>query len=78
MKSTKDYWKHTDNGRIYAIECSPFGRILSACGPLDSDNLPALDECEFGQDIMIWIETTMNEGKLRRFIPEPAKDSVKV
>jgi len=73
MKSTKDFWKHTENGRIYAIESSPFGKILSACGPFDPYNLPDLEVCEFGSDILIWVEMTMTEGKLRRFNPEPVK-----
>lgn len=71
MNATKDFWKHTDNGRVYAIECTTFGCIVGACGPLDPDNLPKLEDCEFSRDILIWIETTMAEGKLRRFNPEP-------
>ena len=55
------------NGRIYAIKCTPFGQIAGACGPLDPENLPDLDEVEYGSDILIWIESTMTEGKLRRF-----------
>ena len=70
MNATKDYWKHVENGRIYAIKCSCFGKILGACGPLDADHLPELDDLEFGSDILIWIESTMTEGKLRRFNPE--------
>ena len=74
MSATKGFWKHTGNGRIYAIECTTFGRIVAACGPLDADNLPDLDELELGRDILIWIETTMAEGLLRRFNPEPPQD----
>ncbi|OQY04766.1 MAG: hypothetical protein B6I25_06490 [Planctomycetales bacterium 4572_13] len=71
MNATKGFWKHTDNGHIYAIECTPFGQIKGACGPLDKDNLPDLETCEYGKDILIWIESTMTEGKLRRFNAEP-------
>ena len=71
MSSTKSFWKHTDIGRIYAIECTPFGQIVGACGPLNPDNLPDLDEVEYGKDILIWVETTMNEGKLHRFNARP-------
>ncbi len=71
MSATKGFWKHIENGRIYAIKCTPFGQIVAACGPLDPYNLPDLEEAEYGKDILIWIEATMNEGKLRRFNPEP-------
>jgi len=71
MSGTKGFWKHTENGRIYAIECTNFGQIKAARGPLDPDNLPDLDELELGRDILIWIESTMAEGKLRRFNPQP-------
>jgi len=70
MSETKGFWKHAENGQVYAIECTPFGQIVAACGPLDPDNLPDLDEVEWGKDILIWIETTMAEGLLRRFNPE--------
>ena len=73
MNATKDYWKHVDNGRIYAIKCSCFGKILGACGPLDPDHLPDLDELDYGSDILIWVETTMTEGKLRRINPDHPK-----
>ena len=73
MSATKDFWKHVENGRIYAIKCSCFGAILGACGPLEPDNLPDLDDVEYGKDILIWVEATMAEGKLRRFNPEPLK-----
>lgn len=71
MSSTKGFWKHIENGRIYAIECTPFGRIIGACGPLDPYNLPDLEELDYGKDILIWVETTMTEGKLHRFNPQP-------
>ena len=71
MSSTKGFWKHADNGKIYAIECTPFGTIIGACGPLDPDNLPNLEEVDYGKDTLIWVETTMAEGKLHRFNYQP-------
>ena len=71
MSPTKSFWKHVENGRIYAIKCTPFGKIIGAFGPLDPDNLPDLNSIEYGQDILIWIESTMNEGMLHRFNAEP-------
>ena len=74
MNGTKDYWKHTENGRVYAIKCTCFGQILGACGPLDEDNLPDLDEIDYSSDILIWVESPMTEGKLRRVTLESLKD----
>ncbi|MHC5139824.1 MAG: hypothetical protein ACYSOF_08080 [Planctomycetota bacterium] len=74
MSATKGFWKHAENGRIYAIECTPFGQIVGACGPLDPYNLPDLETIEYGGDILIWVESTMAEGKLRRFNSEPPKN----
>ena len=71
MSSTKGFWKHADNGKIYAIECTPFGTIIGACGPLDRDNLPDLEEVDYGKETLIWVETTMAEGKLHRFNSQP-------
>ncbi|MEN8127279.1 MAG: hypothetical protein ABFR90_05670 [Planctomycetota bacterium] len=71
MSDTKGFWKHVENGKIYAIECTPFGQIIAASGPLDPYHLPDLETFDIGKDIVIWIETTMTEGKLRRFNAEP-------
>ena len=71
MSSTKGFWKHADNGKIYAIECTPFGTIIGAFGPLDRDNLPNLEEVDYGKETLIWVETTMAEGKLHRFNSQP-------
>ncbi|MHC4761102.1 MAG: hypothetical protein ACYSPI_05185 [Planctomycetota bacterium] len=71
MSSTKGFWKHVDNGKIYAIECTPFGTIIAAAGPLDPYNLPDLEEIDYDKDILIWVETTMAEGKLHRFNAQP-------
>jgi hypothetical protein len=70
MSATKGFWKHVENGRIYAIQSTPFGQIVGACGPLDPCNLPNLEEIEYGKDILIWIESTMAEGKFHRFNTE--------
>lgn len=73
MKGQKEYWKHLDTGRVYIIESTLFGEIIGSCGPFEADELPALDACECGPDQLIWIETTIGEGKLRRFNPETPK-----
>lgn len=71
MSSIKSFWKHIDNGRIYAIQCTPFGQIVGACGPLNPDNLPDLEQVEYSKDVLIWVEATMAEGKLHRFNAQP-------
>lgn len=71
MKSIKGFWKHVDNGRIYAIESTLYGDILGAAGPFDPDHLPDVESLDYGKDILIWIETTIGEGRLRRFNPLP-------
>lgn len=71
MKSIKGFWKHIENGRIYAIESTLFGDLLGAAGPFDPVDLPKLETIDFGLDILIWIETAITEGKLRRFNPIP-------
>ena len=55
MSSTKGFWKHAGNGKIYAIECTSFGTIIGACGPLDPDNLPNLEEVDYSKDTLIWV-----------------------
>jgi hypothetical protein len=73
MIGQKEYWKHLDTGRVYVIESTLYGQMIGSCGPFDADNLPPLETCRCGKDQMIWIETTMDEGKLRRINPLAAK-----
>ena len=75
MKSIKGFWKHVDNDRIYAIESTLYGDILGVAGPLDSERLPDLESVDYNQDILIWIETMISEGRLRRFNPLPLNSS---
>ena len=75
MKSIKGFWKHVENDRIYAIESTLYGDLLGAAGPLDPDCLPDLETMDYKQDILIWVETTISEGKLRRFNPLPVGTS---
>ena len=74
MSATKGFWKHAENDKIYAIESTPFGKIIGAYGPLDPYNLPNLEEIEYGKDILIWVEATMAEGKLHRFNNQPVAE----
>ena len=76
MKSIKGFWKHIENGRIYAIESTLYGDLLGAAGPLDPNHLPDLESLDYRQDILIWVETTISECKLRRFNQNPLGTSV--
>ncbi len=69
MGGIKGFWRHVENGSIYAIENTPFGQILGAAGPLDPENLLNLDDYTYTEKINIWLIRTLAEKKLRRFNP---------
>jgi hypothetical protein len=69
MGGIKGFWKHVENGSIYAIENTPFGEVLGAAGPLDPNNLQELDEYHYSQKIMFWLKEALAQNKLRRFNP---------
>ena len=70
MGRVKGFWKHAENGCIYAIESTPFGEVLGAAGPLDSEHLLGLDEYEYGSKITIWLNRALAQSKLRRINPK--------
>ena len=69
MGATKGFWKHVENGCVYAVKSTTFGEVLGADGPLDPACLGGLDDYEYGSKILIWIKRMMAEHKLRRFNP---------
>jgi len=69
MGGIKGFWRHVENGSIYAIENTPFGEVLGADGPLDPNNLRSLDQYHYSERIIIWIRQALAEKKLRRFNP---------
>jgi hypothetical protein len=69
MGGIKEFWRHIENGCIYAIESTSFGKVLGAIGPLDPDNLLDLNEYDYTEKISIWLERALAENKLRRFKP---------
>jgi hypothetical protein len=69
MGGIKGFWRHIENGSVYAIENTPFGEVLGAVGPLDPENLLDLEKYDYTQRIIIWIKQALAENKLRRFNP---------
>ncbi|MHC4623327.1 MAG: hypothetical protein ACYS4W_05425 [Planctomycetota bacterium] len=68
MATTKGFWQH-ENGRIYAVESTTFGKIVGGAGPLEPDNLLELDQYEYKSAIVDWLEDAVARKKLRRFNP---------
>jgi hypothetical protein len=68
MNTIKGFWQHT-NGKVYAIESTPFGRILGAAGPLDPDDLRDLDDYDYKPAIVEWLQEALTEHSLRRINP---------
>jgi hypothetical protein len=65
MGTVKGFWQHT-NGKIYAVESTPFGEIVGGTGPLDADEIRDLNEYEYKPDILEWLQGALAEGKLHR------------
>jgi hypothetical protein len=69
MSATKGFWKHVENGCVYAVKSTTFGDVLGAVGPLDPADLKTLDDYEYGSKIIIWLKRAIVEHKLVRFNP---------
>lgn len=69
MGGIKGFWRHVENGSIYAIENTPFGELLGAVGPLDPDDLLDLGDYTYTEKINTWLICALAENKLRRFNP---------
>ncbi len=68
MTTVKGFWQH-ENGKIYAVESTSFGRILGGAGPLDPSNLRSLDDYEYRPAIVEWLEEALAQRRLYRFNP---------
>ncbi|TKJ35244.1 MAG: hypothetical protein CEE38_15560 [Planctomycetes bacterium B3_Pla] len=68
MNNGKSFWQH-ENGRIYAVESDPFGKIIGGVGPLEPDNLHDLDQYDYKPSIKGWLEEAVAQRKLRRINP---------
>ena len=69
MATTKGFWQDIKTGRIYAIECTTFGEIVGAAGPLDPDDVRDLNDYDYKPAILEWIERAFAENKLHRINP---------
>ena len=68
MNTIKGFWQHT-NGKIYAIESTPFGKVLGGAGPLEPDDLRDLDDYDYKPVIVEWLEAALADHSLRRINP---------
>jgi len=73
MASVKGFWRDKATGRIYAMESTPFGKILGAAGPLDENNLCDLADYDYKPGIVNWLEDAIAENRLHRINPANQK-----
>ena len=69
MATIKGFWRDSATGQIYAMESTPFGKILGGVGPLDEDSLGDLADYEYGPKIVKWLEDAVAEKRLHRINP---------
>ena len=69
MSVVKDFWQH-ENGKIYAVESDSFGNVIGAVGPLDENNLKALDDYDYKRLIVDWLSDALAQHKLHRLGPK--------
>jgi hypothetical protein len=69
MAGAKDFWQDITTGQIYAVESTPFGKILGGAGPLNENALLDLSDYEYKPKIVKWLEEAVSEKKLRRINP---------
>lgn len=69
MASVKGFWRDSATGRIYAMESTPFGKILGAAGPLDENSLRDLADYDYKPGIVNWLEDALAENRLHRINP---------
>ncbi len=74
MSTVKGFWLDNTTGQIYAMESTPFGKILGGAGPLDENSLSDLADYEYKPKIVKWLEQAVAEKRLHRINP-PDKES---
>ncbi len=72
MRFIKGFWQHR-NGKIYAIESDTFGNIIGGNGPLDLEDLHALDWYDYRPAINDWLREAIAQKQLRRVNLIPCK-----
>jgi len=68
MKTIKGFWQH-ENGKIYAVESTTFGKIIGGVGPLNPDDLRDLEDYDYKPAIKEWLEQAVAGHKLHRIEP---------
>ncbi len=68
----RGFWQHT-NGKVYAVECDTFGKILGGVGPLDPDNLHDPDHYDYKPAIVGWLMDAVAQRQLRRVAPASSR-----
>jgi len=74
MATVKGFWQDSKTGQIYAMESTPFGKILGGAGPLGEESLCDLNDYEYAPKIVKWLEQAVAEKRLHRINPV-AKES---
>ncbi|MBN1816703.1 MAG: hypothetical protein JW828_05040 [Sedimentisphaerales bacterium] len=69
MEKTRGFWKHVDNGLIYAVESTMDGQILGGIGPVRPTSLSDLDSYTYEPKIKPWLKMAMERHKLQRVGP---------
>jgi len=65
MSVVRGFWQH-ENGKIYAVESDSFGTITGGVGPLDANNMKALENYDYKRVIVDWLKDALAQGKLHR------------
>ena len=56
MKTSKDFYRHSDTGEIFAIERRWDGAMLRSCGPLKEESLRALESYDYTDKLNLWLQ----------------------
>jgi len=65
MSTVKGFWQHV-NGKIYAVESDTFGKIVGGAGPLEPGELRDLEDYDYRQTLVHWLQEAVAHHKLRR------------
>ena len=60
-QTSKDFYKHSETGEIYAIEMLWSSSIVASAGPLDETDLKYLNSYEYTPDRNDWLNENNNE-----------------
>lgn len=56
MQTTKNFYRHSDTGEIYAVEVRWNGEVVGSCGPLAENDLKDLNSYEYTSDKNEWLQ----------------------